>query len=80
LRGGEGVKGAAGELGLMVGWWQPPPLAPLVNRENALGRGGSGIYGADGTAEGVLSYYFTANNSAIKVESFSTSLSIVPDI
>jgi hypothetical protein len=30
----------------------PLPLSPLVNRVNALGRGGSGVYEANGTAYG----------------------------
>ncbi|AEF82069.1 hypothetical protein TREAZ_1954 [Leadbettera azotonutricia ZAS-9] len=43
-------------MGLLIWVMLPPPLSPLVNRVSALGRGGSGVYGADGTAYGALSY------------------------
>jgi hypothetical protein len=43
-----------GKMELLVWVMLPLPLSPLVNRVNALGRGGNGVYEANGTAYGVF--------------------------
>jgi hypothetical protein len=42
------------KMGLLIRVMLPPPLS--VNRVNALDRGGSGVYGANGTAYGGFSF------------------------